>query len=163
MKAMDFGYRLCCWTLGIVFIYAGVTKLFDPKIFATLMDAYGIVPDILLMPAAVFLPVLEIAAGIGILFDIKGSLTIILGLLILFLVILGYGIHIGLDVDCGCFGPEDPEGQAFHGLKTAFARDLLMLAGICFAFGWRKTRGISPTPFIYYLNSYKKMKKENMA
>lgn len=148
MRAMDFGYRLCCWTLGIVFIYAGVTKLFEPKVFAAVIDAYGIVPDILILPGAVFLSVLEVAAGIGILFDVQGSLTIILGLLILFLFILGYGIHMGLDADCGCFGPEDPEAKAFHGLRTAFTRDLLMLAGICFAFGWRKVRGICPKPFI---------------
>jgi len=163
MKVIDFGYRLCCWTLGIVFIYAGVTKLFNPKVFAALIEAYGIVPDILLIPGAFFLPALEVTAGIGILFDVKGSLTTILGLLVLFLIILGYGIHMGLDVDCGCFGPEDPEARAFHGLRTAFNRDLLILAGICFAFGWRKIRGIRPKPFIYYLNRYKVMRKENMA
>ncbi len=162
MKTVDLGYRLCCWTLGFVFIYAGLTKLFTPRVFAVLIDAYGIVPDIMLMPVAVFLPVLEVAAGIGILFNIKGSLTIILGLTVLFLFTMGYGMHIGLDVDCGCFGPEDPEAEAFHGLKTAFDRDLIMLAGICFAFGWRKFRKISPKPFSAYCN-IKKIKKENMA
>ena len=163
MKAVDLVYSICCWTLGIVFIYAGLTKLFTPTVFAVLIDAYGIVPDIMLMPVAVFLPALEVAAGIGILFDIKGSLTIILGLVILFLFILGYGIHMGLDVDCGCFGPEDPEVQAFHGLRTAFNRDLIMLAGICFTFGWRKFWGISPKPFTYYFSIYRVLKKENMA
>ena len=148
MKTIDLGYRLCCWTLGLVFVYAGLTKLLAPKIFAVLIDAYGIVPDILLMPVAVFLPVLEIGAGIGILLDTRGSLATLLGLVVLFLFILGYGIHMGLDVDCGCFGPEDPEAPAFHGLRTAFNRDLIMLAGICFAFGWRKFRGIRPKSFI---------------
>jgi len=147
MKAADLVYRLCCWTLGIVFVYAGVSKLITPKIFAVLIDAYGIVPDIMLMPVAVFLPALEVASGIGILFNIKGSLTIILGQVVLFLLILGYGIHMGLDIDCGCFGPEEPEALAFHGLRTAFNRDLILLAGICFAFGWRRFRGIRPKPF----------------
>ncbi len=137
--------------------------MFTPTVFAVLIDAYGIVPDIMLMPVAVFLPTLEVAAGIGILFDIKGSLTIILGLVVLFLLILGYGIHMGLDVDCGCFGPEDPEVKAFHGLRTAFNRDLIMLAGICFTFGWRKFRGISPKTFTYYFSIYRVVKKENMT
>ena len=41
----------------------------------------------------------------------------------LFMAILGYGISMGLDVDCGCFGPEDPESKAFHGLRAALYRD----------------------------------------
>lgn len=163
MKAIDIVYQLCCWTLGVVFIYAGLTKLFTPKVFAVLIDAYGIVPDIMLMPVAVFLPVLEVTAGVGILFNIKGSLTMILGMTVLFLFIMGYGIHMGLDVDCGCFGPKDPEAKAFHGLRAAFDRDLIMLAGVCFAFGWRKFRGISPKSFTHYLNIYRVIKKENLA
>ena len=40
-------------------------------------------------------------------------------LLILFIAVLGYGIWLGLDIDCGCFGPGDPEHDAFSGLRTA--------------------------------------------
>ena len=80
----------------------------------------------------------------------------------MFLLILGYGIHMGLDVDCGCFSPGDPEAKAFHGLRAAFKRDLIMLAGIGFAFGWRKYRGICPKSFIHYLNLSKIIKKESV-
>ena len=163
MKFMDWGYRLCCWTLGLVFIYAGSTKLLAPQVFAVLIEAYGIVPDGLLLPVAVVLPALEVAAGIGLLLDVRGGLAAIAGMLALFLLILGYGLHLGLDVDCGCFGPEDPEAQAFHGLRTAFHRDLIMAAGIFFAYGWRRYRGIVPKPITYYLNMEKWIKKENLA
>jgi len=140
MKIMDILYRLCCWILGIVFIYAGGTKLTDPVVFATLIEAYGLLPEILLLPVAVVLPILEIVGGIGILFDAKGSIELISGLLVLFLLILGYGMFMGLDVDCGCFSPEDPESRAFHGLQTAFFRDLVMAAGIVCAYIWRRYR-----------------------
>ncbi len=103
MEILNWIYSLCRWVLGAVFIYAGTTKLIEPQIFATLIDAYGIVPEIMLMPVAVLLPLFEVIAGIGILFDIRGSLTAISGLLVLFLLILGYGMAMGLDVDCGCF------------------------------------------------------------
>ncbi len=130
------------WVLGLVFVYAGSTKLMEPRVFATLIEAYGLVPDILLMPVAVLLPVIEVIAGLGILLDIKGSHVVILGLVGLFLLILGYGIWMGLDVDCGCFGPEDPEAKAFHGLRQAFARDLFMLTGIGFIIGWSRYRQV---------------------
>ena len=117
IRMFDWIYNLSRWCIGIIFIYAGTVKLLEPKIFAVLIDAYGIVPENLLIPVAVTLPAVEIVAGLGLLFDIEKSLFIISGLLVLFIAILGYGIRMGLDVDCGCFGPEEPEAKAFHGLK----------------------------------------------
>ena len=164
MKAtLEWSYRLIRWTLGTVFIYTGSTKLADPSVFGMLIEAYGIVPESLIPLLAFTLPLLEVAAGFGLVFDIKGSLSTITGLLILFIAVLYYGIHIGLDIDCGCFGPEDPEARSFQGLRAAFYRDLIMLAATCFAFGWRKFQGICPKPFIYYLNMHKVIKKENTA
>jgi hypothetical protein len=96
------------------------------------------------MPVAVMLPALEVFAGIGLLFDIQGSLSVITGLLLIFAAVLGYGIWMGLDVDCGCFGPEDPEDKAFHGLRPALFRDILMLTAVAFLFGWRRFRGLKP-------------------
>ena len=135
-------YRVLRWMLGAVFICSGATKLMAPGSFAVLIEAYGLVPDELLMPAAVILPAMELVAGIGLLFDMRGSLGVIAGLLLLFVAILGYGIHMGLDVDCGCFGPEDPEADAYHGLRAALYRDMLMLSAVGFLYGWRRYRDV---------------------
>ncbi|WP_212637785.1 MauE/DoxX family redox-associated membrane protein [Desulfocicer vacuolatum] len=137
-------YKWSRWALGIIFIYAGITKLMDPRVFAVLIEAYGIVPEGLIFPAAVLLPLIEVVAGLFIVFDIRGSLAVICGLTIFFMIILGYGIHMGLDVDCGCFGPEDPESRAFHGLRQAFIRDVFMLLDILFIYIWRRYQGIAP-------------------
>jgi hypothetical protein len=152
MKTMDWLYRLCRWTLGGIFIYAGGTKLLEPEIFAVLIDAYGIVPEWLLVPVAIGLPFLEVFAGIGLLLDIRGSLALITGLLVLFIGVLGYGIWMGLDVDCGCFGPEDPETEAFHGLRLSLFRDLVMMVGAFFIFGWRRYRCIRPAGVMVMVN-----------
>lgn len=152
MKTMDWSYRLCRWTLSGIFIYAGGIKLLEPEIFATLIEAYGIVPEGLLMPVAIGLPVLEVIAGIGLLFDIRRSLALITGLLVLFMVVLGYGIWLGVDVDCGCFGPEDPEAEAFHGLRLSLFRDLVMMAGVFFIYGWRRYRAIRPVGLMVIVN-----------
>ena len=149
---MDWPYKLCRWTLSIIFIYTGGTKLLAPEIFAVLIDAYGIVPEGLLLPVAIVLPLFELTAGIGLLFDIRGSLTLITGLLVLFMAVLGYGIWIGLDVDCGCFGLKDPEAEAFHGLRLSLFRDLVMLAGVFFIYGWRRYRSIRPEGVMVIVN-----------
>jgi uncharacterized membrane protein YphA (DoxX/SURF4 family) len=162
MTTMEWLYRLCRWTLGGIFIYAGSTKLLEPEIFAVLIEAYGIVPERLLMPVATGLPLLEVIAGIGLLFDIRGSLSLTTGLLVLFMVVLGYGIAMGLDVDCGCFGPEDPEAEAFHGLRLSLYRDLAMMAGVFFIYGWRRYRAIRPTGVMVIVNQlFNKRRKKD--
>ena len=45
-------YRFMRGALAVIFLHAGATKLLDPQAFAVLIDAYGIVPDALLMPVA---------------------------------------------------------------------------------------------------------------
>lgn len=145
MPLLTWTYQLLRWFIGGLFICSGATKLLAPQLFAVLIEAYGIVPEGLLMPVAVILPALEVLAGVGLLFDIHGSLAVITGLLLLFVAILGYGIWMGLDVDCGCFGPEDPEAEAFHGLRAALYRDMVMLTAVVFLYAWRRYRRVQTT------------------
>jgi uncharacterized membrane protein YphA (DoxX/SURF4 family) len=152
LKTMDWTYKIVRWVLGAIFIYAGGTKLLEPEIFAVLIQAYGIVPEGLLMPVAIGLPLLEVIAGIGLLFDIRGSLAWIAALLVLFVMVLGYGIWMGLDVDCGCFGPEDPEAKAFHSLRLSLLRDLIMMTVVFFIYGWRRFRSIRPAGIMDIFN-----------
>jgi len=117
-------YRVVRVALAALFIYGGVVKLFDPKAFARTISGYDLVPEMLLPVVAVGLPIIETVAGIGLLLDIRGSLAVIAGLLGMFIFVLGYGISLNLDVDCGCFGADDLAKQA--GLVQAFWRDLAL-------------------------------------
>jgi rhodanese-related sulfurtransferase/uncharacterized membrane protein YphA (DoxX/SURF4 family) len=137
-------YRVARWSVAVAFLYAGATKLADPRSFAALIDAYGIVPASLLMPVAVGLPALEVAAAIGLMADIRGSLAVTSVLLAVFMAVLAYGIRMGLDVDCGCFGLDDIESRAYHGLRGAFYRDLAMMFGILYLYIARYYRAIRP-------------------
>ncbi|MBB5348017.1 DoxX family membrane protein [Desulfoprunum benzoelyticum] len=136
LPVLEFGVRL---VLGGIFIYSGVIKLMGPAAFAEIIGGFGLLPDALVLPAAVILPLAELAAGVGLLFAIRGSLSAITVMLVLFIAVLGYGIHLGLDIDCGCFGPEDPE-QAYKSLRTALARDAVMMAAVAFVY-WSRDRG----------------------
>jgi uncharacterized membrane protein YphA (DoxX/SURF4 family) len=137
-------YNLIRVLLCIIFLWSGISKLLSPKEFAVIIDSYGLAPEAWIMPLAVFLPLLEIIFGLGLLLDIKGSLAGITGLLILFTVILSYGIRLGLDVDCGCFGPQDLESMAYHSLRPALYRDFAMIAGVIFLYLWRQYHSIKP-------------------
>ncbi len=141
-KAIDGINMLYCWVLALIFIYAGAIKLLSPSHLYILIEAFGILPEILITPVAVLLPALEILAGIGLLLNIRGSLPAIAALLMIFAAVMAYGVYMGLDVDCGCFGPQDPEAEAFHGIRTSLMRDLAMLAGLAFVFAWRRYRRI---------------------
>jgi len=122
--------------LGTVFVYAGFIKLIDPKAFAVSISQYDIVPQILLAPVAIGLPALEFFAGIALIMNIRGSLTVILSLLFLFVSVLGYGILNNLNVDCGCFSEEDIKG--FNSLRIAFYRDLIMIAMASYIYAYRR-------------------------
>jgi uncharacterized membrane protein YphA (DoxX/SURF4 family) len=126
--------------LAAVFIYAGVTKLADPAAFAVVIAGYGLMPKVLAPLAALGLPALEVLAGIGLVFDVRGSLLAIGGMTVLFLTVLAYGMILGLDVDCGCYGQGDPEAEAYSGLREAFVRDVFLLLGVAYAYVWRVRR-----------------------
>jgi uncharacterized membrane protein YphA (DoxX/SURF4 family) len=124
--------------IGLLFIWAGAAKLVDPKVFARNLSQYGLVPEPLLIPTAVGLPLLEVLAGLGLVFDVGMSLWIIAGLLIAFLMVLGYGIVNNLDVDCGCFSAS--ELAARGALEAAFYRDVGLLLIVFYLFFWRRVR-----------------------
>ena len=131
-------YRVIRVILGSIFVYAGFIKLIDPKAFARVISQYGIVPDVLLAPFAIGLPALELLAGLGLILNKRGSLAVIFGLLVVFIGVLGYGILNDLNVDCGCFSPEEITGQ--NSLRQAFYRDLFMIAGVFLLFLSRSNR-----------------------
>jgi len=137
-------YRLIRFLLAGVFIWSGTAKLFDPRGFALIIDAYGLLPGSFIYPTALALSIAELMAGIGLLFDVQWSLEILTGLLLLFMVVLGYGLWLGLDVDCGCFSADDPEGQAYHGLRPALYRDMIMLMGMAYLYVWRRRHALRP-------------------
>ncbi len=135
-------YVLVRLALAMVFIAAGAVKLSDPRAFAVLISRYGLVPDALLAPAAVGLPLAEVLLGLGLAVDARGSLSGVTGLLGLFVFVLWFGILKNLDVDCGCFSTGELAEHA--GLRIALVRDFGFLAMAAFLYGcrfaWRNKR-----------------------
>jgi len=103
MKYLTLSARLL---IGGLFIYASVHKIFDPLDFASSIRNYNLLPASWSNMMALILPWIELGAGaflvIGV--ETKPSALITTVMLGIFLVALIYVYHIGLDIDCGCFG-----------------------------------------------------------
>lgn len=130
-------YHGCRLVLAAVFLVSGVTKAGAPDDFARIIEAYGLVPEPLVFPTAIVLIVAELAAAFGLLFEKRGALTLTSLMMLIFVLVLSYGIFLGLDIDCGCFGEGDPEAEAFHDLRGALSRDLLLAIAIVYMYLWR--------------------------
>lgn len=141
VMANPWPYRIIRFALAALFIYGGVVKLFDPKAFAATISTYDLVPEVLLPVVAIGLPIVEIIAGLALIFDRIWGHHLITGLLAMFVFVLGYGVLGDLNVDCGCFGAEELDKQA--GLRAAFYRDLLLIGVVMpylYIARWRQTR-----------------------
>lgn len=121
--------------LGLVFVWAGAVKLLDIHAFGVVLARYSLLPEALLLPAAVGLPLLEVLAGLGLMAGVRGSLTLVSGLLVLFAGVLWFGVLQGLEIDCGCFSPG--ELAQHDGLRQALYRDLALLAVAAHLYLWR--------------------------
>lgn len=139
-------YHCCRLTIVAVFLWSGLTKMLHPSDFAAIIAAYGLLPEALVFPAAIGLIVVELVAATGLLFEKNGSLLLITLQLLLFVAVLSYGIYLGLDIDCGCFGPDDAEAEAFHDLRGALMRDILLLLAVAYQYFWRYVSKSKPRP-----------------
>lgn len=97
--------------LGGVFIYASWTKIQDPSLFAQAIASYRILPADLTGFFALVLPMLEMVAGVALVFTrwSREAALILRGLLLVFLVGLVQAQMRDLDISCGCFGEEANE------------------------------------------------------
>ena len=101
-QVINFGAR---FFLALVFVIAALAKLVDPNQFAQRVGDFGLVYDALVTPAAWAIVAAELGIGIALVFRVSGSLTAAIVLLLVFMGVLSYGIALGLDIECGCFGP----------------------------------------------------------
>lgn len=129
-------YFIIRLSLGLLFIYAGFIKLIDPKAFARTISYYDIVPESFLPLVSVGLPAVEFLSGVGLVFNIRGSLTAVLSLLLLFSLILGFGLFNNLNIDCGCFTGEEIQDRS--ALKLALYRDLTLITAALYLYIYRR-------------------------
>lgn len=124
--------------LAGAFFWAGAVKLSNPEVFAVTVRAFGLLPDGLVNVMAVVLPALEVVAAVLLALGRREGLALTAGLLAVFVAVLVYALRMGLDIDCGCYGPSDVRSEAFGSIRQALWRDAAMLAAVAWlAWGGR--------------------------
>ena len=124
-----------------VFIYAGAIKVFDPVQFAIDIDNYKILPWTVSVGLAFYLPWLEIFCGLALILRrlYLGGLSILTGLVAVFLVATIAAKVRGLDITCGCFGHASQNWSFPSHLATNLA---ILAALLALFFAHAHKRGI---------------------
>ena len=91
---------------GGVFVYTGYVKAWSPLKFLDDVRSFALLPDPYAAMLAVFLPWLEILAGLAVVTGYlrKGGLLLLNASLLVFLAAIGIAWIRGTDIRCGCFG-----------------------------------------------------------
>lgn len=113
--------RVCAQVgIGGVFVVAGALKAWDPQAFQVSVDSFRLLPYALTAVVALYLPWLEIVAGLIVVLGTWGAragLAVLLTLTTAFMIALVIAWMRGLNPACGCFGP------GAGSIATALLRD----------------------------------------
>ena len=103
---------VACLYLAYVFIDAGIPKIKDPAAFARIIYNYQLAPSAWINLAAIYLPWLEIALGLFILWPRSrdAAALIVTVLLLVFTAAIISALARVLNISCGCF-TTDPDAN----------------------------------------------------
>lgn len=124
--------------LGVVFLYAGTTKVVNPQAFADSITTFKMLPSQLINLVALGLPPFEILLALMLIsgWKARAASLAVAGLAIVFGIALGQALIRGTAVDCGCFGSGEPST-----LKTwiSFGRAFVVFASSLWVFKMHNT------------------------
>ena len=118
---------LCRVALGVLFVYSSWSKIADPGLFANIVMKYELLPECMVGLFSLILPMVELLAGLAIMFSkwMRESALLIASLLLMFIAALASALARGLEIDCGCFGVPSVGGRTE--LLLAIGRDVVLL------------------------------------
>ncbi|GAA3544819.1 DoxX family membrane protein [Amycolatopsis ultiminotia] len=124
--------------LAAVWFVSGGVKIADPGQTYLAVRAYDVLPDALVRPVSIALPLLELVLGLLLLVGL--ATRWVAGVALVLLAVLVAGIAQswarGLSIDCGCFGGG---GQVAAG-QTAYPQEILRDTGFALLAVWLLVR-----------------------
>ena len=135
--------------LAVVFGYAALSKLGEPRTFLRAVRAYQATPEWLSQAIAYGLPVLELCLAVILLFGVASRLAALVSsvLLVVFLVGIVQAWGRGLKLECGCFGGGGATAHPNYWLDVV--RDVALLAVALFLV-WRPLSRYSVDDYLTY-------------
>jgi uncharacterized membrane protein YphA (DoxX/SURF4 family) len=127
--------------LGAIFVAAAIPKIADPPSFAHMIYNYRLVPDGVVNLAALWIPWVELLAGLALILGVwrRGAAFVVGLLLLVFIAAVGINLARGHAIDCGCFDVRDAgktEAERLADMRWVVLRDagmLLLVGQILFA------------------------------
>lgn len=112
--------------LGCLFVWSSLSKIQLPHEFLGHVYAYRFVGPVTGMFVAMVLPWLEMLVGACLLggIFIKGALLACVGMAVMFVTAIGWALHLGLNINCGCFGWD----EALIGYGTLVRGIIILIA-----------------------------------
>ena len=94
------------WTLGLIFLYAGIVKLRAPQDFADSIASFQMLPAAVINPLALSLPCFELLTAVMLLlgWHPRAAALAVWVMTTVFAAAMLTALLRGLNVDCGCFG-----------------------------------------------------------
>ncbi len=91
--------------VGVIFIYASLSKIQNPWQFAAIIESYRLVSPLISHYLALFLPFLELICALVLIIGVfvRGSAFLLSSMLVVFIVVISLSLLRGLEIDCGCF------------------------------------------------------------
>ena len=124
--------------IGVVFVYAAISKIAHPDEFARIIYNYHILPGGVINLFALFLPWAELLCGVMLITGYwhKSATVILGGLTIVFIAALSVALFRGVNIECGCFSTTS---KAKGPVVDLIVRDTIMLVGFALIFAANKT------------------------
>ncbi|MDI7267073.1 MAG: MauE/DoxX family redox-associated membrane protein [Myxococcota bacterium] len=118
--------------VGMVFIYASLYKLAEPRDFAISIAMYDMLPLGLVNLMAITLPAVEFVAGATLILGLwtRASMLVVNAMLVMFIIAIAWVVLIRgqADFGCGCFSPAAEEAGKEMAMDTLW-RDVWYLLG----------------------------------
>jgi hypothetical protein len=144
-SVLDWAVMLMRLVLAGVFLYACAYKIYEPHAFAVSVYRYQLLPSAAINLTAIYLPWLELAAALAILFApryVAASAAILFVMLGVFAGAIGYNVVRGVNVACGCFSGGGEAAAAGWG---NVARNLGLMV-LCAVVLWYELQPAPPAP-----------------
>jgi uncharacterized membrane protein YphA (DoxX/SURF4 family) len=138
--------RLAAAVLGAMFLAAGILKARDVGGFYHDLQSYRLFSPELLLLVAYYGPALEIIAGAAVLFERsrRAGAALLVVMLAGFIMLLTVSWMRGLDISCGCFGPDG--GKTNYPLRLG--EDVVLLTLAVWVFQWSADTGDVAPPLL---------------
>ena len=103
---MTLSHWLIRIALGVTFVAAGTLKILDPARFASAVANYRLLPLEFINIFAIFLPWIELVAGMCVLLGIwlRPAALVLTVTTVIFILAVASALARGLNIECGCFG-----------------------------------------------------------